>query len=90
MEDKILVQDRTVDKCIKIINKYEDKMREIHITDNIILNQTLADDILKIAHEKKYHQKSDVLNKEIISHITQIQKLFHSILRTHYFGKIYL
>lgn len=62
MEDKILVQDRTVDKCIKIINKYEDKMGEIHITDNIILNQTLADEILKIAHKKKIIKSDDVLN----------------------------
>lgn len=62
MEDKILVQDRTVDKCIKIINKYEDKMRAIHITDNIILNQNLADEILKIAHKKKIIKSDDVLN----------------------------
>ena len=62
MEDKILVQDRTVDKCIKIINKYEDKMGEIHITDNIILNQNLADEILKIAHKKKIIKSDDVLN----------------------------
>ena len=43
-------------------NKYEDKMRAIHITDSIILNQNLADEILKIAHKKKIIKSDDVLN----------------------------
>lgn len=62
MDEKILVQDRTIDSCIKIINKYEDKMRKIHITENIILDEKLANEILKISHEKNIIKSDDVLN----------------------------
>ena len=62
LDGEILLQSRTVDKYIKIINKYEEKMIKIHITDNIILNQNLADEILKIAHKKKIIKSDDVLN----------------------------
>lgn len=62
MNEKILVQDATVNSCIKIINKYEDKMRKIHITDNIILDENLANEILKISHEKNIIKSDDVLN----------------------------
>lgn len=62
MNEKILVQDATVNSCIKIINKYEDRMREIHIIDNIILDENLANEILKISHEKNIIKSDDVLN----------------------------
>ncbi len=62
MNEKILVQDATVNSCIKIINKYEDKMRQIHITDNIILDENLANEILKISHAKNIIKSDDVLN----------------------------
>uniref|UniRef100_UPI004048575F hypothetical protein n=1 Tax=Aliarcobacter sp. TaxID=2321116 RepID=UPI004048575F len=62
MDGEILVKDPTVNNCIKIINKYEDKMRKIHIAENIILDEKLADDILKIAHKKNIIKSDDVLN----------------------------
>lgn len=62
LDGEILLQSRTVDKYIKIINKFEDKMRGIHITDNIILDENLANEILKISHEKNIIKNDDVLN----------------------------
>lgn len=62
MENKLLVKEITVIKYIKIINKYERVMKKIHIKESIFLNEEIANEVLKISHEKNIINDKDVLN----------------------------